>query len=63
MTWPLVLVLVVAACVLTALLACLRMAAPRTPQEQAAADAEQMEALRRPVDMEDVVRALGGEGW
>lgn len=45
------------------LLACLRMAAPRTPQEQAAADAEQMEALRRPVDMEDVVRALGGEGW
>ncbi|MBI0447199.1 hypothetical protein D9600_14875 [Deinococcus sp. DB0503] len=44
------------------LLACCRMAGPRTPEEQAAEDEAQARALSRPVDMDDVVRALGGEG-
>lgn len=45
------------------ILALCQTAGPRTPQEQAQADAEQMAAISpRPVDMDDVIRAHGSEG-
>lgn len=45
------------------ILALCQTAGPRTPQEQAQADAEQVAAISpRPVDMDEVVRELGGEG-
>ena len=45
------------------ILALCQTAGPRTPQEQAQADAEQVAAISpRPVEMDDVLRAHGGEG-